>query len=204
MPGWNSSSPSPAEHAVRAGERAQLERAASRAGEHRRTLLRTALDMEDSYRRALGEVDFAAQRLRDVVHSPTGTCRSACCGCAASPAQGTVLRLAAPSCLVAWRRATGPRWGETLTGGGHALPELWLGLIAVAMLLWRSAPLKRAIRASAEPLRRISTDRFRYTLAALGLTLLAAAALAAADAHLRHGAEQARRRYLHQGDGRWP
>ena len=42
------------------------------------------------------------------------------------------------------------------------------------MLVWRGSAIRRAIRARAEKLRRVSTDRFVYTLEALGLTLLAA------------------------------
>ncbi|WP_201220945.1 mechanosensitive ion channel domain-containing protein [Halochromatium roseum] len=51
----------------------------------------------------------------------------------------------------------------------------WGGLALVALLLALERPLRRRIRATAEPLRRIRTDRFGYTLSAIALTLLLAA-----------------------------
>ncbi|WP_295539958.1 mechanosensitive ion channel domain-containing protein [uncultured Thiohalocapsa sp.] len=144
-------------------------------GESRRKLLTTALDLEASYRRALGEVDFAGQQLRELVQRYE--------------------RYLSEHLL--WVRSIGPvteqswmtlpaaalwvisphHWatvGTTLAAEASRSPALWLGLAAVAIVLWRNAALRRAIRASAEPLRRISTDRFRYTVTALGLSLLAA------------------------------
>ena len=50
----------------------------------------------------------------------------------------------------------------------------WLGLVVVIVLFARQAAIKRAILASAEPLRRVRTDRFIYTLEAIGLTWVAA------------------------------
>ncbi|HYN79154.1 MAG TPA: mechanosensitive ion channel protein MscS, partial [Lamprocystis sp. (in: g-proteobacteria)] len=50
----------------------------------------------------------------------------------------------------------------------------WVGLVAVIVLFARQAAIKRAILASAEPLRRVRTDRFVYTLEAIGLTWVAA------------------------------
>ncbi|MCF7979707.1 MAG: mechanosensitive ion channel, partial [Chromatiaceae bacterium] len=51
----------------------------------------------------------------------------------------------------------------------------WGGLALVALLLALERPLRKRIRATAEPLRRIRTDRFGYTLSAIALTLLLAA-----------------------------
>ena len=68
-------------------------------------------------------------------------------------------------------------WGEVihvLTYGLPRSPGNWLGLVVVAILLVRGAPIRRALRATAEPLKRIRTDSFRFTLRAIGLTLLAA------------------------------
>ncbi len=59
-------------------------------------------------------------------------------------------------------------------------PVLWLGTLAVAILLWRQSSIKRRILATAEPLRRVRTDRFLYTIQAIGLTLIAALPLSLA------------------------
>ncbi|WP_295882408.1 mechanosensitive ion channel domain-containing protein [uncultured Thiohalocapsa sp.] len=152
-------------------------RAALRAqGETRRGLLRTALDLEDSYRRALGEVDFAGQQLRELVQRYDRYLSERLLW-VRSIGPITEQSFAALPAAIIW--VISPRnWagvGNALATEATRSPALWLGVGVVGLLLWRNAALRRAIRASAEPLRRISTDRFRYTLTALGLTLLAAA-----------------------------
>jgi potassium efflux system protein len=142
----------------------------------RRDLLETALRTEDSYRRALGEVDFAAQKLRETVRRYDRYLSERLLWVRSIGPLAEQSFAALPAALF-WLAAPG-NWaavGGTLAAEAGRSAELWIGLVVVALLLWRGAGLKRAIRASAEPLRRISTDRFRYTLAALGLTLLAAA-----------------------------
>ncbi|WP_295458902.1 mechanosensitive ion channel domain-containing protein [uncultured Thiodictyon sp.] len=59
-------------------------------------------------------------------------------------------------------------------------PVSWVGLLVVIVLSWKQAAIKRAILATAEPLRRVRTDRFSYTLEAIGLTALAALPLSLA------------------------
>ena len=56
-------------------------------------------------------------------------------------------------------------------------PLLWLLLIMVAALQWKTPAMQRQIRATAVHLKRIRTDHLRYTLEALALTLLVAAPL---------------------------
>jgi potassium efflux system protein len=144
--------------------------------ERRRDLIKRTLDVEESYRRALTELDFAADQLMDttlqydsflaerllwVRSIPPVTQQSF----AALPA--AVYWLVSP---VNWLKAL-----EVLRHEATRSPLLWVGLLAVLLLLWRGAAIRRAIRASADNLRRISSDRFAYTLEALGLTLLAAA-----------------------------
>jgi len=55
----------------------------------------------------------------------------------------------------------------------------WALLAVVAFLFIRRPSLRRAILATAEPLRRIRTDRFAYTLQAIGLSALVAAPVSA-------------------------
>ncbi len=64
--------------------------------------------------------------------------------------------------------------GQVLTFEFRHSPLTGLGLAAVLLLLWKQAALKRAILATADPLRRVRTDRFSYTLKAIALTWLAA------------------------------
>ncbi|SDW32059.1 potassium efflux system protein [Thiocapsa roseopersicina] len=64
---------------------------------------------------------------------------------------------------------------QTLGTGIAGTWILWLGLLAVALLLAVDRGLRRRIRATAAPLLRASTDRFGYTLRAIGLTLVLAA-----------------------------
>ena len=63
---------------------------------------------------------------------------------------------------------------ESLTRQLPRHPVAWLGLAVVVFLLLRTSALRRAIRATAEPLRRIRTDSFRFSLDALVLSLVAA------------------------------
>ena len=77
---------------------------------------------------------------------------------------------------VAWMFSR-PGWTEVIQVVGYEYrhsPLAWLGLAAVIVLFTRQAGIKRAILALAEPLRRVRTDRFIYTLHAIGLTWLAA------------------------------
>lgn len=145
-------------------------------GESRQKLLTTALELEKSYRRALGEVDFGGQQLRELVQRYDRYLSERLLW-VRSIGPVTEQSFAALPAAVGW--VISPHnWaavGTTLAVEAMRSPTLWLGLVVVALLFWRNAALRRAIRASAEPLRRISTDRFRYSLTALGLSLLAAA-----------------------------
>ncbi|MBB1126343.1 mechanosensitive ion channel domain-containing protein [Thiospirillum jenense] len=51
---------------------------------------------------------------------------------------------------------------------------LWITIIGFSVLITRTHAIRRYIRATAEPLRRVSSDRFSYTLIALGWTVLLA------------------------------
>jgi potassium-dependent mechanosensitive channel len=57
---------------------------------------------------------------------------------------------------------------------GLRSPLLWVVSLLIAALFWKLSTLRRAIRATAEPLRKIRTDRLSHTAKAIGLTLLVA------------------------------
>ncbi|SDY08442.1 potassium efflux system protein [Allochromatium warmingii] len=75
-------------------------------------------------------------------------------------------------------------WLVSLDGGAEVVqvlnerirhsPLFWLGLALNIVLIALTPRARRAIRARAEPLRRVRTDSIRLTLEALGLTLLIA------------------------------
>ncbi len=142
----------------------------------RRELLGAALSLEDGYRRTLGEVDFAGQQLLDLVeHYDRYLAERLLWVRSIGPV--TQQSFAALPAAMAWVFSP-QHWAAvrtTLATEATRSPVLWLGLSAVALLFWRNGALRRAIRASAEPLRRISTDRFHYTYTALFRSLLAAA-----------------------------
>jgi len=72
------------------------------------------------------------------------------------------------------------RWSELAPalGGEVAVPPgVWLSLLLAVVLVWKRRALLAAIQSTAVPLANPSTDRFRYTLAALLLTLAFAAPL---------------------------
>jgi potassium efflux system protein len=139
-------------------------------------LLERLIDVTDSLLRARTELDFASRQLIEVA--------------------GQYDEFLAENLL--WVRSTVPitkqplmplsrsilwvispeNWigvGGVLLHEAISAPALWAGLLVILVLVSREPRLRRAIRATAEPLRRISTDRFSYTLTALGLTLLLAA-----------------------------
>jgi len=144
--------------------------------ERRRALLARAIDIEDSYRRTLSEVNFSANRLLETVRRYEDYLAERLLWVRSIPSLSQQDFAALPAAIY-WLISPG-NWAEVLAVAltqATRSPLLWLGLLAVGLLLWRGAPIRRRIRALAEPLRRISTDRFSYTLRALGLTLLAAA-----------------------------
>ncbi|MFE8033427.1 mechanosensitive ion channel domain-containing protein [Thiohalocapsa marina] len=139
-------------------------------------LLEGAIEAEERHLRALAELDLAAESLRTVIldyraflderllwtrsHVPVTEQ-----GFDALPR--VIAELVSPSnwLLVA----------QALAAGLAAAWSWWVGLLVVALLLVFDRWLRQRIRATAAPLRRISKDRFAYTLGAILLTLLLAA-----------------------------
>jgi potassium efflux system protein len=70
------------------------------------------------------------------------------------------------------------RWAEfarNLSDQVARSPVFWLALLLSAVLLWKRSAVIAAIKKTAAPLDNLGTDRFRYTLRALILTLVIAA-----------------------------
>jgi potassium efflux system protein len=144
--------------------------------EKRVELLRQAAGVQDRYRRALGEIDFAALRLREAVDAYEDYLSERLLWVRSMVPISEQSFAAFPAALY-WVISPGnwTEFGRGLMQVAPRSPLMWLGLVAVVLLIWRGGAIRRKIRATADHLRRVSTDRFSYTLQALGLTLLAAA-----------------------------
>ncbi|NBC48872.1 MAG: mechanosensitive ion channel, partial [Gammaproteobacteria bacterium] len=158
----------PADATLRAQVIAQLER--------QRDLLERALRVQDSYQRSIGDLDFTADQYADVVTQYRDFLAEHLLW-VRSTAPITEQPLA-PLKSALWWLIAPQHWGEVLESMARiasSSPLFWLGLLLFAALLATGPRLRRRIRGYSEPMRRISTDRFGYSVSALGLTLLVAA-----------------------------
>lgn len=152
--------------------RAQLKEALTQ----RRSLLDKAVAAEDDYIRKQGELNYATDQLIAGARIYDDFLAEHLLWVRSTLPVGIDTLTNLPS-AVAWLLSR-EGWTEVLLALVSDLqrsPLTWLGLVVVALLFWNSGRLRRAILDTAEPLRRVRTDRFRYTLRAMGLTLLAAA-----------------------------
>lgn len=141
----------------------------------RRNLLSQVIKSEDDYIRQLGELNYAAEQVvlaargyEDFLSENLLWVRSA-----AAVDLETLTNLPA---ALGWLVSV-DGWTEVVLALGERLrhsPLFWAGLVLNLGLLWKNPALRRAIRARAEPLRRVRNDSIRFTLEAIGLTLLAA------------------------------
>ena len=157
-------------------ERAALEPEVREQLERRRELLDRLVAIENSYQNAIADLDLTASQLIDLVRRYDEFLDERLLWVRSNEPVTEQSFAALPEAL-AWLSAP-EHWRQVVRLlGQQALgsPWLWLGVLAVALLLAADRRLRAAIRARAEPLRRISTDRFGHTLAALGLTLVLAA-----------------------------
>jgi len=143
--------------------------------EQRKALLDKATTAQDAYLRKLADVNSSAQQLMGVVEDYDGFLAEHLLWVRSTLPVGLGTLKALPA-SIAWLLQPDD-WWEVVQVLAHELsrsPQSWLGLLVVLVLAIRGAPIRRALRATAEPLRRIRTDSFVYTLEAIGLTLLAA------------------------------
>jgi potassium efflux system protein len=143
--------------------------------EQRKSLLDKTLAAEDTHIRKLGELNDAAGQLIQATESFDGFLAEHLLWVRSVAPVGleTLKGLPAGAAWIFSRQG----WGEALRVLAYESaksPLAWLGWTAVALLLATGSALKRAILAAAEPLRRVHTDRFRFTLKAMWLTSLAA------------------------------
>ncbi|EXJ15216.1 mechanosensitive ion channel domain-containing protein [Imhoffiella purpurea] len=140
----------------------------------RKRLIGQALDIEEDYIRQLGELNYAAEQVIMIATNYDDFLAERLLWVRSSPAVGLDTLINLPA-AIAWL-VSPDGWTEiarTLTERNRHAFLFWLGIGGSLLLYWRVPSLKRRIRGLSEPLRRIRTDRFRYTLQAIGLSLLA-------------------------------
>jgi Small-conductance mechanosensitive channel len=141
----------------------------------RRNLLRLVIKSEDDYIRQLGELNYAAEQVVRAATSYESFLAENLLWVRSATAVDLETLTSLPEALGWLVSVTG--WTEVALVLGERLrhsPLFWLGLVANLALLWKNPALRRAIRARAEPVRRVRSDSIRFTLEAIGLTLIAA------------------------------
>lgn len=146
--------------------------------QQRLRLIDQALVVGEESVRQLGELNYSADQLIRIVESYEDFLASSLLW-VRSALPVSMATLASLPAATAW--LLDHRHGvETISVLLYQLqhaPLLWLALAVILMLVWKLPALLAAIRATAEPLRRIRTDSLGHTLRAIGLTLLFAAPL---------------------------
>ena len=142
----------------------------------RRELLDKAISLSNAYLRALTELDYAQRRLMDAVEAYDDFLAERLLWIRSAPPPSLTLLASFPAQVV--ELIAPAHWLEVveilllqLSRSG----TLWLGLIAFATLLWKSSWMRNALREAGKKVIKPRSDQFRYTLQALGLTLLLAA-----------------------------
>jgi len=156
-------------------ERADVTAELLALAEQRKELLDQALRTDESYLRALAEVDYAASQLIQVAEDYDDFLSERLLWVRSTLPVSLATFSTLPSAMF-W--AIDPaNWLKVVSVLLHELtrsPLVWVLLLIAGLLQWKTSAMRRRIRGTAEQLRRIRTDDIRYTLEALGLTLLVA------------------------------
>lgn len=143
--------------------------------EQRKKLLSQVLRIEDDHIRQLGELNYAAERVVRVSKSYDDFLAERLLWVRSAPTIGLDTLTALPG-AIGWMLS--PKgWTNVLEALLERIQhsaKFWFGLAVVAILFWKLSTIRRAIRANAEPLRRVRTDHIRFTLNAIGASLLIA------------------------------
>jgi potassium-dependent mechanosensitive channel len=145
--------------------------------ERRRNLLDQAIRADESYLRVLGDLDYASNQLIDAITEYDDFLSERLLWVRSSRPVDISTLTALPA-AVFWVISPA-NWMEVAEVLLHELtsaPLFWLQLLLVAVLLAKERALRRRIAATGEPLRRVRTDNIWYTVEAILLTLVLAAA----------------------------
>ncbi len=163
---------------ITAEERAEVTPELQTLVKQRRTLLEQVLQTAASYLRVLGDLDYASSRLIQAADEYDGFLDERLLWVRSTQPVGLATFRSLPR-AVFWAIDPG-NWLEVAGLLLHELtrsPTFWVLLLIAGLLQWKTPAMRRGIRDTAAPLRRIRTDDIRYTLEALGLTLMTAAPL---------------------------
>lgn len=164
---------------VAPGDRARVQGEIEPLAQRRLALLDQLQTTSETYVRGLAEINFGAAQLLDTATAYDGYLSERLLWVRSVPPFDRNAIAGLPA-AVAWFLAPAS-WmevGQTLAyQATHSLWP-WVLLLAVTALAVRRPALRRAVLATAEPLRRIRTDRFGYTLEAIALSALVAAPVA--------------------------
>jgi len=159
-------------------ERAGVAKELRKLAEQRKTLLAQAAETGAAYLRLLGNLDYAAARLTEVAEAYGDFLSERLLWVrSAAPVSRETLEDLPTAMLWAVDPSNWKEVGQVFEHEATRSVLFWAILLTVAALLWKAPAMRRGILATAEPLRRIASDRIRFTLEALVLTLLLAAPL---------------------------
>jgi potassium-dependent mechanosensitive channel len=163
---------------IPAKERVDVQEELRKLAEQRKILLDQASEADESYLRELGDLDYASSRLIEVVDDYDDFLSERLLWVrSARPVSLETLKNLPVAVLWAIDPAN---WLQVMRVLAHEAAHsilFWVLLLTVAALEWKARAMRRRIRASAEHLRRIRTDKIGHTLEALVLSLLVAAPL---------------------------
>ncbi len=158
-----------------AAQTAELRASLAEALEQRRRLIGQALEIYDDYVRQLSELNYATEQLLEATERYEEFLDERLLWVRSSQALDLEALNGIPV-AISW--LLDPKhWQEVLHVFAHESrhsPAFWAGWLILALYFWKLSSLRRAICSTAEPLRRIRTDRLGYTFKAIGLTLLGA------------------------------
>ncbi len=141
----------------------------------RGALLKQVSHTQESFLRMLGELDHASVQLIEATENYAEFLDERLLWVRSGQPLDLGTFTGLPQALL-WAVAP-PHWmevGQVLLYEATRSPAMWALLLIVALVESKARSLRRHIRATAEPLRRISTDGMSYTLRALSLSLLLA------------------------------
>ncbi len=141
----------------------------------RQELLAKAISLDEAYLRALGELDFAQNRLIDAIESYDEFLAERLLWIRSAPPPSLQILLAMPSQVADLLEPH--KWhltGQVLASRLAQSPSLWLSLLVLALLLAKRRKIRKALEETGRKIVKARYDRFTYTLQALGLTLLLA------------------------------
>jgi len=161
---------------LRAGEAEQIREELRAVARKRKALLDQAVVLDQTYFRALGDLDFAQRQLLDAVQAYDEYLAGRLLWIRSTSAPSLAeLRAIPAGVALLISRASWLKVTEIVPARLSRSPAFILLLVLFGALLWKRPSLLRALHATGQHVGRPATDRFAFTLQALLLSLLLAA-----------------------------